>query len=200
MQPSQHDRPAGSVGQLGDGVQDASPMLETGRVAMACEEMRWVPRPKSATNLVTYLTDWLHEADPARPRKIDSLISELATFVSVVKDAIASGAVAAESRRPPDMDHWRTRSRWLWRSARDRRHVIAGKRFAPLYAHASLTGGPRPRHDRCRYRSMSGAVYCASAVTWIATAPPRRGWRRWSCWPKSCSSGSVGHARLLGLT
>jgi hypothetical protein len=30
--------------------------------------------------LFEVVTDWLHEADPARPRKIDSLISELATF------------------------------------------------------------------------------------------------------------------------
>ena len=55
--------------------------------------------------LFEVVTDWLHEADPARPRKIDSLISELAMFVSVVEDGITSGAVPAESRRPPDMDH-----------------------------------------------------------------------------------------------
>lgn len=29
-------------------------VLAHGRVAMACGEMRWVPRPKSAADLVTY--------------------------------------------------------------------------------------------------------------------------------------------------
>lgn len=54
--------------------------------------------------LFELVTDWVHAADPARPRKIDSLISELVMFASVVEDGIG-GAVPAESRRPPDMDH-----------------------------------------------------------------------------------------------